>query len=59
MSEYHSEETRLRNELILLQLVGPKLVNLTQSGVSEQDIIDIAVFEKFVAGKDSDHLFRT
>ena len=54
------EEARLRTELISLQLVGPKLVELTQSGVSERDIIDIAaVFEKYVAGKDSDHLFRT
>jgi hypothetical protein len=34
-------------------LVGPKLVKLTQSGVSEQDIVDIAaVFEKYVAGID-------
>ena len=30
------ERTRLRTELQLLPLVGPKLVKLTQSGVSEQ-----------------------
>jgi aminoglycoside phosphotransferase family enzyme len=35
--------------------VGPKLLKLTQSGVSEQDIINIAaVFENFVAGKDKE-----
>jgi uncharacterized protein (DUF3084 family) len=40
-------------ELLSLPLVGPKLVKLTQSGVSEQDIINIAaVFEKYVAAKD-------
>jgi hypothetical protein len=34
-------------------LVGPKLLKLTQSGVIEQDAINIAaVFEKYVAGKD-------
>jgi hypothetical protein len=43
----------LRAGLILLPLVGPKLVKLTQSGVSEQDIVNIAaVFEKYVAGID-------
>ena len=48
-----SEVNRLRVELLSLPLVGPKLVKLTQSGVSEQDIINIAaVFEKYVAGKD-------
>ena len=50
---FAQEEARLRTELLLLPLVGPKLVKLTQSGVSEQDIINIvAVFEKYVAGKD-------
>ena len=48
-----SEVNRLRVELLSLPLVGPKLVKLTQSGVSDQDIINIAaVFEKYVAGKD-------
>ena len=48
-----SEVNRLRMELLSLPLVAPKLVKLTQSGVSEQDIINIAaVFEKYVAGKD-------
>ena len=37
------ERTRLRTELQLLPLVGPKLVKLTQSGVSEQDIINIVL----------------
>jgi hypothetical protein len=43
----------LRSELLLSPLVGPKLVKLTQNGISEQDIINIAaVFEKYVADKD-------
>jgi DNA-binding transcriptional MerR regulator len=55
VNELYKNETRLRTELLLLPLVGPKLVKLTQSGVSEQDIINIAtVFEKYVAGKDSE-----
>ncbi|MDQ6865692.1 MAG: hypothetical protein M3044_17925, partial [Thermoproteota archaeon] len=46
-------QTRLRTELQLQPLVGPKLVKLTQLGVSEQDIINIAaVFETYVAGID-------
>jgi hypothetical protein len=48
-----SEVNRLRVELLSLPLVGPKLVKLTQSGVSEQNIINItAVFEKYVTDKD-------
>jgi hypothetical protein len=36
-----------------LTLVGPNLVKLTQSGVTDQDIINIAaVFEMYIAGKD-------
>ena len=44
---FAQEEARLTGtELLLLPGVGPKLVKLTQSGVSEQDIINIvAVFE--------------
>jgi chaperonin cofactor prefoldin len=53
INNLYKQEARLRTELLLLPLVGPKLVKLTQSGVSEQDIIDIAaVFEKHVAHKD-------
>jgi hypothetical protein len=53
VNNLYKDEARLRTELLLLPLVGPKLVKLTQSGVSEQDIIDIAaVFEKYIAGKD-------
>ncbi|MGC2572322.1 MAG: hypothetical protein WA364_12490, partial [Candidatus Nitrosopolaris sp.] len=52
-NKLNQEQTRLRTELLLLPLVGPKLVKLTQSGVTEQDIIDIAsVFEKYVGAKD-------
>jgi hypothetical protein len=40
-------------ELSSLPQVTPKLVKLSQSGVSEQDLINIAaIFEKYVAGKD-------
>ena len=48
-----SEVNRLRSELLSLPQVAPKLLKLSQSGVSEQDIINIAViFEKCVTGKD-------
>jgi hypothetical protein len=37
----------------LLPVVGPKLVKLTQGGVTDQDIINIAaLFEMYIAGKD-------
>jgi hypothetical protein len=40
-------------ELYSLPEVASKLVKLSQSGISEQDIINIAaVFEKYVADKD-------
>jgi hypothetical protein len=53
VNELYKKEARLRTELLLLPLVGPKLVKLTQSGVSEQDIINIAaVFEKYVNDND-------
>jgi hypothetical protein len=47
------EVDRLRTELLFLPSVGPKLLKLTQSGVSEQDIINVAaVFEKYAIAKD-------
>lgn len=53
VNKLHQEQASLRSGLLLLPLVGPKLVKLTQSGVTEQDIINIAaVFEKYIAGKD-------
>jgi hypothetical protein len=53
VNKLNQEQTTLRSGLLLLPLVGPKLVRLTQSGVTEQDIINIAaVFEKYIAGKD-------
>ncbi|MFZ0225086.1 MAG: helix-turn-helix domain-containing protein, partial [Candidatus Nitrosopolaris sp.] len=53
VNKLNQEQAMLRAGLILLPLVGPKLVKLTQSGVSEQDIVNIAaVFEKYVAGID-------
>lgn len=48
LNNLYKEEVRVRAELLLLPLVAPKLVKLTQSGVSEQDIINIAaVLEKY------------
>jgi cell division protein FtsB len=53
VNKLNQEQARLRSELLLSPLVGPKLVKLTQNGISEQDIINIAaVFEKYVADKD-------
>ena len=53
VNRLNQEQARLRTELLLQPLVGLKLVKLTQLGVSEQDIINIAaVFERFVAGID-------
>src|SRR6266487_2244551 len=57
VNRLNQDHSRLRTELLLLPLVGPKLVKLTQSGVSEQDIVNIAtVFEKYVAGIDRQSL---
>jgi FtsZ-binding cell division protein ZapB len=53
VNKLHEEEVRIRAGLLSLPLVGPKLIKLTQSGVTEPDIINIAaIFEKYVAGKD-------
>jgi hypothetical protein len=53
VNKLYQEEARLRTGLLTLPLVGPKLVKLTQNGVTEQDIINIAaIFEKYVAIKD-------
>jgi cell division protein FtsB len=52
-NKLNQEQASLRAGLLLLPLVGPKLVKLTQNGVTEQDIINIAaVFEKHIPGKD-------
>jgi hypothetical protein len=53
VSKIYQEQVTIRAGLLSLPLVGPKLMKLTQSGVTEQDIINIAaIFEKYVAGKD-------
>jgi hypothetical protein len=50
LSNLRKEQVKLRTELLLNPLIGPKLLKLTQSGVSEQDIINVvAVFEKYSA----------
>jgi hypothetical protein len=51
VNRLNQEQTRLRTELLLQPMVGPKLVKLTQMGISEQDVVNIAAwFEKYVAG---------
>jgi len=53
VNKLNHDQASSRAGFILLPLVGPKLVNLTQNGVTEQDIINIAgIFEKYVDGKD-------
>jgi predicted nucleic acid-binding Zn-ribbon protein len=53
VNKLYQEEVMIRARLLSLPLVGPTLMKLTQSGVTEQDIINIAaIFEKYVAGKD-------
>jgi hypothetical protein len=42
VNRLYQEEGRLRTELLLLPLVGPALVRLTQRGVKEEDIVAIA-----------------
>jgi len=41
VNNLNQEQARLRTELLLSPLVGPKLVKLTQSGITEQDIINM------------------
>ena len=53
VNKLNQEEVIIRAGLLSLPLVGPKLMKLTQTGVTEQDIINVApIFEKYVAGKD-------
>jgi hypothetical protein len=53
VNKLNQEQVIIRAGLLSLPLVGPKLLKLTQSGVSEQDIINIAtIFEKYVTGKE-------
>jgi hypothetical protein len=52
VNRLNQEQVILRAGLLSLPLVGPKLVKLTQNGVTEQDIINMAAaFEKY-SGKD-------
>ena len=45
--------TRRRIELSTLQLVGPALAKLIQSGLREQDIINVtSIFETYFTGID-------
>ena len=39
--------TRSRIELSMVQLVGPALAKLIQSGIKEQDIINLAIMDIF------------
>jgi uncharacterized coiled-coil DUF342 family protein len=47
------EEARLRTQLLILPSIGPLLIRLSQSGVREQDIVDIAELLKNDAGGSS------
>jgi cell division protein FtsB len=47
------EEARLRTQLLILPSIGPLLIRLSQSGVREQDIVDIAELLKNDAGVSS------
>ena len=50
LNNLRKEKANLRTELQLNPLIGPKLVKLTQSGLSEQDIINVAsLIEKYAA----------
>jgi hypothetical protein len=49
--------TRSRIELSMVQLVGPALAKLIQSGIKEQDIINLAsIFERYSTGIDRQSL---
>jgi prefoldin subunit 5 len=50
VKKLRDEENRLRKELFTLPLVGSALLRLIQSGVKEQDIIDIAELLKADGG---------
>jgi hypothetical protein len=44
VNKLNQEQVTLRTGLLSLPLVGPKLVKLTQSGVTEQDIINVGSY---------------
>jgi hypothetical protein len=52
VNRLNQEQVILRAGLLSLPLVGPKLVKLTQNGVTEQDIINIAALLEKYSGKD-------
>jgi hypothetical protein len=56
LNNLRKEQVKLRTEILLNPLIGPKLLKLTQSGLSEQDIINVAdIIKKYgaVGGDDS------
>ena len=57
VNKANQDLTRSRIELSTLQLVGPALARLIQSGLREQDIINVAsVFERYFTGIDKQSL---
>ncbi|MFL6377463.1 MAG: hypothetical protein ACJ72R_08390 [Nitrososphaeraceae archaeon] len=56
INNQRKEQVKLRTEILLNPLIGPKLLKLIQSGLSEQDIINVAdIIKKYgaVGGDDS------
>jgi hypothetical protein len=51
LEKMRKEQANLRTQILLNPLIGPTLSKLTQSGLSDQDIINVAaVIEKYSAG---------
>ncbi|MGB8936525.1 MAG: hypothetical protein WCC17_15635 [Candidatus Nitrosopolaris sp.] len=57
VNKLNQEQATLRTELLSLPLVGPKLVKLTQSGITEQDIINMLYLKSTVQVRTDNHLF--
>lgn len=55
LNSLRKEKAKLQSELLTNPLIGPKLIKLNMSGVSDQIIINIAtLFEKYGAGEEND-----
>jgi len=54
LNNLRKEQVKLRTEILLNPLIGPKLLKLTQSGLSEQDIINVADIIKGRIGPNDD-----
>lgn len=55
VSNLRKEHAEIRKEMLLNPIIGPKLIKLSLSGISDQSIINIAtLFEKYGAGGGED-----